>query len=277
MKKLNTRLQTQGIKVFLEKIGYSTNVYDSELQGILDATLSNPTLTQREIEILTQRYGFRDNNGGTYKEVGARLGCSRNNVRLLEVNAIRKILHPEIASELGKTRFRLRKLIPTLEYDVLYDPSDLSRKINVSSRYVKRVINELCEEFDLAQIKPYLKSDRCFVMRIGEQSQDLPIPSEPFEVSKTDDPFHDTIMRYEAEYRTFWKEISTTLLSSGFVSSSLANKHIYGVNIRQRAFKDFMSDSMLPVAIHQDYRLGTREPLVIYHPKILREVRVKQQ
>jgi len=274
MKSHSQKHPFEGARKFLAKICYNWNTGDisnKELQRVLDRFLSSPELNQRDIEILTQRYALFNNDNSTYKEIGLRFGLTGERVRQLEAQAIKKIVYPEGISEKRKTRIRLRKLIPSLEYDVLYDPLHLARKLRVSDRLMKRSINKLCEEFDLALIEPYSKSKKSFIMRIGEQSQDLPVPSDPSEVPESDTR-HYSQEGYEIEYRRFWKEMESGILSRGYISSSLTNESFYQGYVRKRVFRDFMRDSMLPIAVYQDYRIGQREPLVIYHPGILRNV-----
>ena len=266
-----------GARRLLTKIGYVANperISDEELQRITERALSSSELNQRDIEILECRYGLKDNMHCTFKETGRIFGVSGTCIRVLEIKAIQKIIYPEGISKKGKTKGRLRKLIPNLEYDVLYDLLFLARELRVSPKNIRWSINELAEELDLAQIKPYLKSNpKYLLIRIGEQSSDANISSEPFEIPEKD-TLHYSQEGYEIAYRQFWKEIESSVQNKGYASSGFRigfpNSIVY-----RRAFKEFARDSMLPTAIHQDYRNGFREPKIVYHPKILREARNK--
>lgn len=277
MKNYKQKYQPEAAKKLLAKIGYNENpekISEEELQRTMEIVLSSSELNQRDIEILDQRYGLNDNVPHSLRETGMQLELTGERIRQLEIKAIKKIVYPEGISEQRRTRIRLRKLIPSLEYDVLYEPLFLARDLRVSLKFIKRSVNELSEEFDLAQIKPTLKSNRFLIIRIGEQSQDLPVPSEPFEVPEKDLKLKYYSQRdYEIAYKQFWKEMESEIFNKGYISSSIVNEFFYQGRIRKRAFRDFMRDSMLPVAIYQDYRIGFRKPMIVYHPTILRQVR----
>jgi len=73
-----------------------TSVDTERLQNLLKA------INQREAEILRLRYGLQDNKPMTLKEIGERLGITRERVRQIEKEAIRKLqrrLHGAQAEE----------------------------------------------------------------------------------------------------------------------------------------------------------------------------------
>ncbi len=65
-----------------------------ELAEILDQ------LTPREARILRLRYGLQDGESRTLKEVGEMFGLSRERIRQLEKEALRKLRHPNFAGHL---------------------------------------------------------------------------------------------------------------------------------------------------------------------------------
>lgn len=65
-----------------------------EISQILDQ------LTPREARILRLRYGLQDGESRTLKEVGEMFGLSRERIRQLEKEALRKLRHPNFAGHL---------------------------------------------------------------------------------------------------------------------------------------------------------------------------------
>jgi RNA polymerase primary sigma factor len=57
-------------------------------------------LTPREARILRLRYGLQDGESRTLKEVGEMFGLSRERIRQLEKEALRKLRHPNLAGHL---------------------------------------------------------------------------------------------------------------------------------------------------------------------------------
>jgi DNA-binding CsgD family transcriptional regulator len=55
------------------------------------------TLSPREREVLTMRFGLEDGRGRTLEDVGNQLGVSRERVRQIEAKALRKLRHPSRA------------------------------------------------------------------------------------------------------------------------------------------------------------------------------------
>jgi len=57
-------------------------------------------LTPREARILRLRYGLQDGESRTLKEVGQMFGLSRERIRQLEKEALRKLRQPGLAGHL---------------------------------------------------------------------------------------------------------------------------------------------------------------------------------
>ena len=72
----------------------ANNMLTEELGDILDQ------LTPREARILRLRYGLQDGESRTLKEVGEMFGLSRERIRQLEKEALRKLRHPNFAGHL---------------------------------------------------------------------------------------------------------------------------------------------------------------------------------
>lgn len=70
------------------------NMLVEEIGEILDQ------LTPREARILRLRYGLQDGESRTLKEVGEMFGLSRERIRQLEKEALRKLRHPNFAGHL---------------------------------------------------------------------------------------------------------------------------------------------------------------------------------
>jgi RNA polymerase primary sigma factor len=58
------------------------------------------TLTPREQEVLTWRFGLEDDREHTLEEIGERLGLTRERIRQIETRALGKLRHPSRASAL---------------------------------------------------------------------------------------------------------------------------------------------------------------------------------
>jgi RNA polymerase primary sigma factor len=73
---------------------FANNMLTEEISEILDQ------LTPREARILRLRYGLQDGESRTLKEVGEMFGLSRERIRQLEKEALRKLRHPNFAGHL---------------------------------------------------------------------------------------------------------------------------------------------------------------------------------
>ncbi len=71
---------------------------DSGLEDHLTRALS--TLTPREARILRLRYGLRDGREHTLKEIGEKYGLTRERIRQIEKEALRKLRHPSRSRKL---------------------------------------------------------------------------------------------------------------------------------------------------------------------------------
>lgn len=72
----------------------ANNMLTEEIGELLDQ------LTPREARILRLRYGLQDGESRTLKEVGEMFGLSRERIRQLEKEALRKLRHPNFAGHL---------------------------------------------------------------------------------------------------------------------------------------------------------------------------------
>ncbi len=72
-----------------------------KIQDVLD------TLTEREREVLEQRFGLEDGYSRTLEEVGRQFQVTRERIRQIEAKALRKMRHPT----------RIRKLEGFIEND----------------------------------------------------------------------------------------------------------------------------------------------------------------
>jgi len=72
----------------------ANNMLTEEISEILDQ------LTPREARILRLRYGLQDGESRTLKDVGEMFGLSRERIRQLEKEALRKLRHPNFAGHL---------------------------------------------------------------------------------------------------------------------------------------------------------------------------------
>lgn len=163
---------------------------------------------------------------------------------------------------------RFRKLIPTLEYDVLYNQSSLARMIGKKHMRVHHILELLEKELDIALIdlRGVLSFPR--VMRIGEQEQDLSILSQPIDVPEKGKDF----------YRKYWENIAVAIKTRGYAThlDVTSTPSIWPSEFGKNIFKDFVRENELPVAVLDSYRQGIRFPIIVYHPSILRQVRDKK-
>lgn len=68
------------------------DIHKKEIHEALDMVLS--TLTDRERQILEMRFGLMDGNDHTLEDVGKSLHITRERVRQIEAQALRKLRHP---------------------------------------------------------------------------------------------------------------------------------------------------------------------------------------
>jgi RNA polymerase primary sigma factor len=76
------------------------------LDVVIDISLRERTasilrsLTPREAEIISMRFGIGDGRERTLEEVGRRFSVTRERIRQIEAKALRKLRHPRRSSEL---------------------------------------------------------------------------------------------------------------------------------------------------------------------------------
>lgn len=66
----------------------SSSMLKDKISEILD------TLTEREREVLEQRFGLKDGYSRTLEDVGSQFGLTRERIRQIEAKALRKMRHP---------------------------------------------------------------------------------------------------------------------------------------------------------------------------------------
>ncbi len=71
------------------------NLLRDKLRDVLD------TLTERERDVLEQRFGLSDGAGRTLEEVGKQFQVTRERIRQIEAKALRKLRHPTRIRKLG--------------------------------------------------------------------------------------------------------------------------------------------------------------------------------
>ena len=71
------------------------NLLRTKLRDVLD------TLSEREREVLEQRFGLADGAGRTLEEVGKQFQVTRERIRQIEAKALRKLRHPTRIRKLG--------------------------------------------------------------------------------------------------------------------------------------------------------------------------------
>ena len=71
------------------------NMLRDKLKDVLD------TLSEREREVLEQRFGLSDGAGRTLEEVGKQFRVTRERIRQIEAKALRKLRHPTRIRKLG--------------------------------------------------------------------------------------------------------------------------------------------------------------------------------
>jgi len=67
---------------------------EEELQEVLDS------LTEKEKEVISLRYGLEDGETKTLEEVGKMFGVTRERIRQIEAKALRKLRHPSRSQKL---------------------------------------------------------------------------------------------------------------------------------------------------------------------------------
>ena len=72
----------------------SRKLLREQLRQVLDS------LSQREREVLSMRFGLQDGHIRTLEEVGQAFGVTRERIRQIEVKALRKLRHPTRSKKL---------------------------------------------------------------------------------------------------------------------------------------------------------------------------------
>jgi len=101
-----------------------TDLDREELKKRIDLLLEE--LSFREQEILRLRFGLRDGDSYTLEEVGKKLSITRERVRQIEMNAVKKLQHPLRSSRLcgfiddhTETRVKKRPVKPSISRPIL--------------------------------------------------------------------------------------------------------------------------------------------------------------
>ena len=74
------------------------SAYQNLLKEKVEEVLS--TLTPREARILRLRYGLHNGHSHTLEEVGRKFGLTRERIRQIEVEALRRLRHPRRSRQL---------------------------------------------------------------------------------------------------------------------------------------------------------------------------------
>jgi RNA polymerase primary sigma factor len=75
-------------------------IMPSPLESVIQNDLKNQiksaldTLSQKEVEIIKRRFGMEDDISQTLEEVGNELNVTRERIRQIEGNALKKLRHP---------------------------------------------------------------------------------------------------------------------------------------------------------------------------------------
>lgn len=70
------------------------DVEQSELAKAINELLTDPAFSARDVKIVQLRFGFNGNPPLTLEEVGRKYGLTRERIRQIEVNVLRKLRHP---------------------------------------------------------------------------------------------------------------------------------------------------------------------------------------
>lgn len=98
------------------------------------------TITEKEREVITLRYGINDNIHRTLEDVGEKLNLSRERIRQIEVKAFRKLLHPSRMCSITNTKKRhieINKEIEDYSIGVKYS----SGLINILKSEIRKYLN----------------------------------------------------------------------------------------------------------------------------------------
>ncbi|MEO3787262.1 sigma-70 family RNA polymerase sigma factor [Actinocorallia sp. B10E7] len=101
---LHTRLSDDGDTELGDLVpddvpGPAETVADSLLRGYLDEALA--TLSEREAAVIPQRFGLDDDRPKTLDEIGRSYGLTRERIRQIERQGMRKLRHPSRARTLA--------------------------------------------------------------------------------------------------------------------------------------------------------------------------------
>ena len=80
------------------ELGTLNRRMDAALKGEIKDAMSS--LTPREAKILNLRYGLKDGREHTLEEVGQKYGLTRERIRQIEKDALRKLRHPSRSRKL---------------------------------------------------------------------------------------------------------------------------------------------------------------------------------
>lgn len=275
------RYSFTGAKEFFIKLGFTPKSLEKlsqeEADNTIDDFFSMPILNQKEISVLISRYGLANGNRLTLEKIGEIFNFSRERIRQIENEAIKKINYPRRFNEKGRIVSiskrnsqinKMKNFISSLEYDVLYSHSFFLEKIGNNVKNIWDNLRLRLTELDMSLIRCEYESR---IMRIGEQEEDLPIISTPI-----------CTPEYNKEhYVQCWENLAKSVKTKGYATYRDSAKFTPLHDECDKTFyhyliKDFIAENELPVALPQEYRQGIRKPLVVYHPKILRQIQHKK-
>lgn len=82
-------------RAVFDEASYELCPNDGELMSII-----KPILTERECKVIEMRFGFYGDHAQTLQQVGEYFGVTRERIRQIEIEALRKLRHPSVSKTL---------------------------------------------------------------------------------------------------------------------------------------------------------------------------------